>query len=179
MKKRIRTLGAGILVFVIFGTACDVSQKDVIKNFSQETGMTQEESQQFIEDISEDGLISYYELSTNHNTVGQEAFKIVLELDCNNYIYEWETETLSCGSGMAQLIIFGGLNLDLAKVYKLMGAGYAFTKDYEEAIELIDKLNESLKTEFIVLLFSENNIEEMIKSNQYNKVIIQTELEKR
>ena len=168
-------------MLVFFGTSCDVgvSQKEVIKNFSEETGMTQEESQLFIEDIPEDELVSFYELSTNYNAMGEKVFKIATELDCNKYIYEWETKTLSCIEGKAQLIIFGGLNFELAKVYKLIGAGFALTKDYEEAFELIDKLNESLRTEAIVVLFGENNIEVMIKSNQYNKVILQIELEKR
>ena len=162
-------------MIVLFGTACDSSQKAVVKNFSEETGMTQQESQQYIENISEDELISYYELSKSHTATGEEIFNIVLELDCDNYIYEWETLTLSCLKGMSELVTFGNINTNLGEIFKVMGDGYSFTKDYKEAITLIDKLNESLKSEIMVALLDENIIEEMIKTNLYNKSIIQTE----
>lgn len=179
MAKRIRRFVVGILIIVIGGTACTVGQKEIVNNFSEETGMTEQESQEYIENISEDELISFYELSEEHISTGQEVFKIVTELDCDNYIYEWETETLSCIKGMSQLIIFGGRNLDLGEIYKVLGTGQTFTKNYEEAIALIDLVNESLSSEILVALLGEKSIEEMILSNLYNKAILQTEVEER
>lgn len=78
--------------------------------------MTQQESQQYIENISEDELISFYDLSASHITLGEEVFKIVREMDCENYQYDWETETLSCGLGMMQLTLFGGSNIELGEI---------------------------------------------------------------
>lgn len=179
MAKRIGRFVVGILIIVIGGTACTVGQKEIVENFSKETGMTEQESQQYIENISEDELISFYELSESHITTGQEVYKIATELDCDNYQYEWETETLSCIKGFSQLIIFGERNLDLGEIYKVLGTGYAFTKNYEEAIALIDLLNESLSSEIMVALLGENSIEEMITTNLYNKAILQTEVEGR
>ena len=179
MARGIGRAIAGILIVVICGAACTVGQKEVVNNFSEETGMTKQEAEQYIENISEDELISFYELSENHITTGQEVFKIVVDLDCDNYQYEWETETLSCPKGLSQLILFGGRNLDLGEIYKVLGTGQTFTKNYEEAIALIDLVNESLSSEILVALFGENSIEEMIKSNLYNKAILQTELEER
>jgi hypothetical protein len=179
MARRIRRFIVGLLILVIGGTACSVGQKEIINNFSEETGMTKQESQQYIENIPEDELISFYELSEDHITAGQEVFKIVTELDCDNYQYEWETETLSCIKGLSQLTTFGVRNLDLGEIYKVLGTGYAFTKTYEEAIALIDLLNESLSSEILVAILGEKSIEEMITTNLYNKAILQTEVEER
>jgi len=45
MAKRIRRFVVGILIIVIVGTACTVGQKEIVNNFSEETGMTEQESQ--------------------------------------------------------------------------------------------------------------------------------------
>ncbi len=62
MAKGIGKVIAGILIIVIGGTAYAVSQNDVVKNFSEETGMTQQEAQQYVENISEEELTSLGEL---------------------------------------------------------------------------------------------------------------------
>ena len=62
MARGIAKAIAGILTVVIGGTAYAVSQKDVVKNFSNETGLTQQEAQQYVESIPEDELASFDEL---------------------------------------------------------------------------------------------------------------------
>ncbi len=84
---------------------------------------------------------------------------------------------MSCEEGLAQLIEFGVSSVELGEVYKVLGYTHGFTNDIEEAIRLIDRNNKSLNSEIMVILLGESGVDEMVKSNQYNKAILKTALE--
>ena len=51
---------AGIITLIIGGTVYSVSQADIVSKFSQETGMTQKEAEQYVENIPEDELFFFF-----------------------------------------------------------------------------------------------------------------------
>ena len=177
MARGIAKAIAGILTVVIGGTAYAVSQKDVVKNFSNETGLTQQEAQQYVESIPEDELASFDELGAGHIVGGQDILDAAADLDCVNYQYEWQTDTLSCDEGYAQLMEFGQSSVELGETLKILGSESATPKDIIEAIRLIDRNNLSVDSEIMVMLLGESGVDEYIKSNLYNKAILKTALE--
>lgn len=177
MAKGIGKAIAGILTIVIGGTAYAVSQKDVVKNFSAETGMTEQEAQQYIENISEDELSSLDELGVSYISDGEFVLESAAEIDCDNYLYEWQTDTLTCEEGLAQLIEFAQSSIDLGEVYKVLGSESASAYDIENAIRLIDRNNLSVNSEIMIFVLGESGVDEFIKSNLYNKAILKTALE--
>jgi len=167
----------GIITLIIGGTVYGVSQGDIISHFSEETGLSQEEAEQYIESIPEDSLVSFYEVGSEHITEGQDILNFVSEVDCVNYYYEWETDTLSCEEGRSQLKIFGDSEIELGEAYKVLSYESASTDDIYSVIRLIDKVNENYKLEIITQLLDALDIDEYIKTNLYNKALLQAALD--
>ncbi len=96
----IKDIASGtIITLIIGGAAYTVSQSDIIDNFASETGLTQEQAEQYVNEIPEDELMSYNEAGSDMLAVSQIFLDSVKEIDCLNYTYEWETPDLSCSEG--------------------------------------------------------------------------------
>ena len=132
---------AGIITLIIGGTVYSVSQSDIISNFSDETGMSQQEAEHYIENIPDDELFSFDELGSMLISEGQEILEIVSEIDCVNYFYDWESETLTCDEGKSQFREFGQSEIDLGKAYKVLSSESATSADISAAIRQIDRVN--------------------------------------
>lgn len=167
----------GIITLVIGGAVYSVSQTDVAKNFSKDTGMSQQQAEQYVENISEDDLVSFEEVGLSYISDGQDTLNAISEIDCVNYSYEWETATLSCEKAKSQLKISGGDEIKLGKAYKILDTDSASTADIYSVITLIDKVNEDLKLEIINKIFDYQTIDEIRKTNSYNKALLQTALD--
>lgn len=167
----------GIITLIIGGTVYGVSQGDIINHFSAETGLSQAEAEQFINSIPEDELVSFDELGLGLITEGQEILDVASEIDCVNYYYEWETDTLSCEEGKSQFKIFGDSEIELGKAYQVLSSESASTDDIYSVIRLIDKVNENYKLEIITQLVDASEIEDAIKTNLYNKALLQAALD--
>lgn len=167
----------GIVTVIIGGTVYGVSQKDIIKNFSAETGMSKEEAENYIENIPEDELVSFEELGSGFIDEGQSVLDLASEIDCINFYYEWETDSLACEAGKSQLITFGEAEIALGMAYRVLGSESASTKDISSAIMLIDKMNATYDLKMIFTLMEQSEIEEAIKTNLYNKALLQAILD--
>ena len=167
----------GIITLIIGGTVYSISQRDVVKNFSEETGLSEEEAEQYIESIPDDELVSFEEIGWGLITEGQDILGMVQEIDCVNYYYDWESEALSCEEGKSQLKIFGEDEIELGEAYKFLSSDSASTTDIQAVIELIDKNNENYSLEIISRLVDGSDIDESIKTNLYNKALLQTALD--
>ena len=168
---------AGIITLIIGGTVYSVSQSDIVSNFSEETGMSQKEVEQYIENIPDDELVSFDELGSGIITEGQDILSIASEIDCVNYYYEWETDTLSCEEGKSQLKKFGESEIALGEAYKVLSSESASTEDIYSVIWLIDRVNENYSLEIIIELLDYSEIDEAIKTNLYNKALLQAALD--
>jgi len=167
----------GIITLIIGGTVYSVSQADIASKFSEETGMSQKEAEQYVENIPDDELVSFDELGSGIITDGQGILRNASEIDCVNYYYEWETDTLSCEEGKSQFKKFGESEIALGEAYKVLSSESASTEDIYSVIWLIDRVNENYSLEIIIELLDYSEIDEAIKTNLYNKAVLQAALD--
>lgn len=167
----------GIITLIIGGTVFTVSQADIVKNFSQDTGMSQEEAEQYVESVSEDDLVSYDTLGEDFVSDGQYILTIASDLDCVNYEYEWESVSLSCKVGESQLTRYGNDEIALGKAYKKLDTETASKNDIEAAIVLIDQLNVDLNLPIIGEIFDYATVKELKNTNSFNKAMLQAALD--
>ncbi len=177
MAKGAGKVIGGIITLIIGGTVYSISQGDIVSKFSEETGMSQEEAEKYVENIPDDELVSFDELGSDLITEGQDILRIVSETDCVNYYYEWETDTLSCEEGKSQFKQFGDSEIALGKAYKVLNTDSASIEDINSAIRLIDKVNENYNLEIIIKLLDYSDRDEAIKTNLYNKALLRAALD--
>lgn len=166
-----------IVTIVIGGTAYTVSQGDIIKNFANDTGLTQEQAEQYIKNIPEEELASWDEVGSLTIEEGQGMIEIANGIDCVNYEYEWESFTMSCSEGKAQINKFGKTEVLLGQSYIKLSLDSASMNDIRETIRLIDELNSYLQFEIVRVSLDQSAIDEIRKNNSYNKAILKTVLE--
>lgn len=173
MKKII----GGVITLVIGGMVFSVSQKDLVKNFSKETGMSQEESQQYVDSIKEEDFVAYDKIGADKVTEGESIIKTIASIDCEKYTYEWETPTLSCSKAKAQFMATAKDEVALGKAYIVLSTSTATKADIRNVINLIEANNNDLNFEIINIMLDKKTIEEEKKINSYNKALLQTALE--
>jgi len=166
-----------IVTIVIGGTAYTVSQSDIIKNFADDTGLTQEQAEQYIKNIPEEQLAPWDEIGSEVIEEGQEMIETANEIDCVNYEYEWESSTMSCPEAKAQINKFGKTEVLLGQSYIKLSLDSASMNDVKETIRLIDELNSYLQFEVVRVSLNQSEIDEIRNLNSYNKAILKTVLE--
>lgn len=176
MKGKGGIIGA-IITLVIGGTVFTVNKTDIVKNFSKDTGLSQEAAQQYVESVTEDDMVPYDKLGSDFISDGQDILSLAREIDCVNYDYEWETSTLSCEKGKSQLIKFGNDEIALGKAYQALASESASNEDISSVISLIDKLNADFRLEIVSRILDLKTIDENRKSNSFNKALLQSALE--
>jgi hypothetical protein len=164
-----------IATIVIGGVAYNINQSDIIKNFADDTGLTQEEAEQYINKVQEESLVSWHEGGSELIEFGQEILSYLP--DCENYSYEWETTTLSCSKGKEQMDKIARDNISLGQAYKKLDTESASKYDVQKTITLIDQLTGSFEFEIFAFIFTQSEIDEMKKTNSYNKALLKTVLE--
>ena len=107
-----------VITIVIGGTVYTINQEDVVQNFADDTGLTQQQAEQYINEIPEEELGSFDEIGRGELTYGQELLTNTNEIDCVNYEYEWESATLSCSKGKTQLEKLAKDNIDDYQIKK-------------------------------------------------------------
>lgn len=167
----------GIITLVIGGAVYSVSQADVARNFSKDTGMSQQEAQEYVKNVSEDDLVSYDQLGKDEISMGQKVLSNSNEIDCKQYTYEWESASLSCEEGKSQLKRVGNNEIALGKAYTTLASDTASKEDISLTILQIDKVNADLSLGIISKLLDSSTINETRKTNSYNKSLLQTALD--
>lgn len=167
----------GVVVLIIGGTVYSVSQGDIVKNFAEDTGLSHEEAAQYVESITEDDLVPYDQLGSEFILEGQKVLSLASEIDCENYIYEWESESISCNQGKAQMKKFGNDAIALGKAYKKLDTESATAEDISSVIRLIDVFNGDFSLPMIVSILDFQDIDEMKKTNSYNKSLLKAALD--
>ncbi len=179
----IKELAKGaIITILIGGSAYTISQTDIVNNFAEDTGLTQEQAEQYVGGVSEDELFSFDVMGSDLLSQGREMLKLASEIDCVDFEYEWESITLSCQEGKKQL---DKLALDkLAKDYTSLGQSYvklasdsASKDDIARTISLIDQLNSDYELEVVSVTLDWATIDEVKKTNSYNKAVLKAALE--
>lgn len=166
-----------IITVLIGGTAYSFSQSDVIRNFADDTGLTQEQAEEYVKGVGKDELIGFDQLGIDFIDEGQEFLSGASEIDCVNYEYEWESATLSCNQGKTQIEKIGRNYISLGQAYKKLGSDSASEDDISKTIGLIDQLNSDYELQIIRSILDWSTIDENRKTNSYNKAILQAVLE--
>jgi len=173
MKKIIGT----VITLIIGGTVYTFSQTDVVKNFSKNTGLTQQEAEQYISEIKDEDLVSFAEIGSDFIFEGQDMVEMVNDIDCINYEYEWESYTLSCGEGKSQLKSFGNSEIALGRSYKALESEKAGKDEISSVIRNIDRLNSDLSLNVVTWMLDPSTIDEIRRTNSYNKALLQAALD--
>ena len=174
----IKSIATGaVITLLIGGTAYTFSQKDVIDNFAEDTGLTQEQAEQYINEISEDDLVTFDVLGQGHIDEGKDISTIANDIDCANYEYEWESFTLSCSEGKSQLNTFAHDSNTLGQAYIKLNSDSATDEDISKTMTLIDTLNADYDFEIISVLWDWATIDESKKTNSFNKALLKAALE--
>lgn len=164
----------GAAVLLIGGTGFAVSQTDVINNFAKETGMSQEQATDYVNNLKEEDLASFTEIGQEHIDSGKQTLKDAKDTDCVNYEYEWQSSTLSCEEGKAQLTRMGNDETAMGKCYKELDTDLGSTakNKIEECVDYIDAYTADLGLAIAKPYFGEDYVKEQKQSNAYNKSIL-------
>lgn len=162
----------GVITVVIGGTAYTVNQADVVNNFASDTGLTQQQAEEYVNGVKEDELVSYDQLGDDYLATGKDTHAVANEIDCVNYEYGWESSTLTCDQGKADLIKTGDSEILLGQAYKKLHDASASKTDMTTTMQRIDTLNADYGTEVISKFMDQAILDEVLKTNSYNKALI-------
>jgi hypothetical protein len=165
-----------VVTLVIGGTAYTVNQSDVINNFASDTGLSQQQAEEYVKGVSEDDLVPYDELGTSYITEGEEILTGVSQIDCVNYEYEWESPTLTCDQGKAQLSKLANDEISLGRSYIKLAAEDASRTDISTTVGLIGDVNTDLDLEVVTKVLDSATVDEAKKTNSYNKATLSAAL---
>jgi hypothetical protein len=178
MDNIVKVITGAIVTIVIGGAVYNVSQSDIIKNFAINAEITEEQAEQYVQNIPEDELASWTEIGYDLISDGQSILETSNEIDCVNYEYEWESLSLSCSDGKKQLFEIGEDRILLGESYVKMDLYLELPEnEIEETIRLIDQEEANYDFEIFDKMFERLEIDEMKKTNSYNKALLQTALE--
>ncbi len=166
-----------IVTIVIGGSIYNVSQSDIVKNFADNTGLTQEQAEHYINEISEEQLASWNEIGLGLISEGQEMLNLANEIDCVDYEYEWESIILSCPKGKKQFIELASNEILLGQAYVDLDSESASESNIKETIRLINQVNADLQLEIVNNIVDSSIIDEQKMMHSYNKSLLQTVLE--
>lgn len=167
----------GVITLTIGGSAYSFSQADVATNLAEDTGMTQQEAEQYVGQVQEEDLVSYNEVATSYIDSGQEFINYAAEIDCVNYEYGWESTALTCAAGKYQLEKIGRDEVALGESYRILDTSTASTSEIRNTVRLLDLANSNYKFEILSNLYDPAAIEEFSNTNSYNKAILNSALE--
>lgn len=166
-----------VIVIVIGGTAYTVSQTDVINNFAEDTGLSQQQAEEYVENLDESELLTFEELGPYYINDGQEILKTANEIDCVNYYYEWESSTLSCQEAKTHLNRVAQTEISLGQAYNRMSSETGTEKDIRTAVGLLEDLNTYWGHQIVRQILDPTIIDEAKKATSYNKALLITILE--
>lgn len=171
------TIAGTVITLLIGGTAYTFTQEDVVKNFANDTGMSEQQAEMYVSGISEEELETFTVVGTSLITEGQELTSMANEIDCDMYEYEWQSASLSCPKGKTQLVKLAKDTSALGYAYLKLDSDSAASTDISTTITLIDQLNTDLSLEISKNLWESSVLEEEVKTNSYNKARLKAALE--
>lgn len=174
MRKAI----GGVITLVIGGTLYTVSQGDIAKNFSANTGVSQTQAEQYVNNIKPSDLASFSKIGASLVNDGNSVLST--NIDCVDYTYKWQTSSLSCEDGKSQLETVGRDEVTLGNCYEALDTnlGDSGKAKIQECISDIDSLNSDYSLPIVAVGLDSNTIADTKNSNAYNKSVLQAALSK-
>lgn len=166
-----------LITVVIGGTTYTVKQADVVDYFSRDTGLTQQQAEQYVSSLEEDDLAPWEDIGISYVDSGEKLVLAAREIDCNRYTYEWESDSLPCSKVKTQIYKIGIDSVSLGRAYEKLGSDTASKEDMLTTINLIDIVKADYDLEAIRFFMDSTDIEEDKKTGSYNKALLKTVLE--
>ncbi len=170
-------VGGGIITLIVGGAAFTFNQQDVIDNFANETGISQKQAEEYVNNISEDELVTWVEIADQLTLSSEDTTQVNNEINCVSYEYEWETTTLTCSLAKEQLRQIADTELALSRAYRELESEDASEVEINSVISLLDRLNSDYKLEAAITLFDTAMLAEIEMTNIYNKSVLKAALE--
>lgn len=166
-----------IITLVIGGTAYSLSTADIATNFAEDTGVTQQQAEEYVDSVVEEDLATFEEIGEDMILDGEDILEYAYNIDCINYEYEWQSSTLSCSEGKKQLTTFGTRRISLGEGYVELEEKNASETEIKKVVRLIDRMNSAFDFQIVTFFLTPYEINEEIKTNSYNKALFKTALE--
>lgn len=166
-----------IITVIIGGTAYSINQNDIIKNFADDTGLTNEQAEQYVNKVSKDELVAWKEIGSQFVNDGQKTLTAADNIDCINYEYEWETLNLPCSKGKTQMVKLSEDWISLGQAYIKLDSEPSSEYNIKRTIQLINLVNYDLTLEVIKSIYDQPTITKEMQANSYNKALLQTVLD--
>lgn len=175
MVKRI--IG-GVIVMAIGGGTYTISQSDIAKNFSQNTGLSQQQAQQYVNNIKQSDLESFSKVGHDLVSDGNDISNKVASIDCVNYTYTWVSASLSCEGGKNQLQQVGDDEITLGNCYSALDTnlGNSAKPKISECISDIDTVDADYDLPIVSGILDSNTVSDIKNKDIYNKSELQAAL---
>ncbi len=174
----VKQIIGGVVTIVIGGTAYTVSQSDVANNYSKNAGVSQQQAQQYVNNINQSDLQSFSKAGSSLINDGNLIIRKLPSIDCVNYTYQWETPSLSYADDKNELQGIANDEITLGNCYEDLGTdlGNAAKSKMNECISDIDTVDSDLDLPIATTLLGSKTIADTKNANIYNKSVLQTAL---
>ncbi|MEZ4087616.1 MAG: hypothetical protein R3B71_04790 [Candidatus Gracilibacteria bacterium] len=176
MSSKNGVIGA-IITVVIGGAAYTINQTDLVNNFAADSGLSQEQAQDYIDNMSDEDFASFTEIGGDFLDDGEIINGIVADMDCATDEYEWESPTLTCEEGKNQLERIANDSIALGDAYIKLDDESASEADIRNTISLISVVNNDYDLEIVGYFLDFDVIDETKKSGSYNKALLEAALD--
>lgn len=171
------TITGVIVTIVIGGTTFAVSQTDIANNFAEETGMSQQEAEEYVSNVKDEDLVPFGDIGADLVKEGNSLTVTANGIDCVNYTYDWESPTLPCLEGIQQLKRLAKGEIALGESYKRLDSDSATTSDMSATIVHLDNSTKNHDLEIVAWMYDQSTITEVQQTNAYNKSLLKAALE--
>ena len=169
----VKQIIGSVITLAIGGTAYTVSQHDVVTNLTSNSGMTQQQAQQYVNNLKPSDLASFSKIGAGYVTDGNAIQSA--NVDCTNYTYKWESSSLSCDNGKMQLQALATDEIALGNCYQALDTnlGSSSKAKINECITDIDAVGNDYNQPIVAVALDQSAISDYKNTNAYNKSVLQ------
>lgn len=171
---------AGSIAVVIGGSTFVIHKSDVVNNFSKNSGLTQQQAQDYVNNIKPSDLISFSKVGQSFISDGNTILSQSSGIDCFNYTYPaWESSTLSCSDGKSQFQEIGNSEITMGNCLQALDAnlGGSAKAKINECITDIDTTNRDYDLPVATALLDSKTLADEKNINAYNKSVLEAALQ--
>jgi hypothetical protein len=175
----VKKIVGGVIALAIGGTTYAVSNSAIVSNFSTNSGMSQQQAQQYIKNIPQSDLETFSKLGQGLVSDGNSILSESSSIDCTNYTYQWETSSLTCSDGDSQLQTVGNDEVTLGNCYQTLDTNLGDGADAKinECIADIDTVDSAYSLPIVTTLLDSGTITDNKNTDAYNKSVLQAALQ--
>lgn len=171
-----KAIVGSVIVLAIGGTTYQVNKADVVNNLVQDTGMNQQQAEEFVNNVKDEDMATYDVIGGDFIKDGNDVLQGLSSIDCVNYRYDWESPTLTCEEGKSQLSEVGNDEIALGNAYTKLASSSASKTDIQNAITMIDEVNADYNLEIVTTVLDQPTIQNSKNTNSFNKATLQAAL---